>query len=113
MIVADTAVFQRGDDMISTNTMSLREKILPIVRKYGVERVILFGSMARGDADQTSDYDFLISKGSLRSLIQYMSFVSELESVLQCHVDVITDTSSDERIIQTAMQEGILLCERQ
>lgn len=99
--------------MISTSTMSVKERILPIARKYGVDRVILFGSMARGDADETSDYDFLISKGSLRSLIQYMSFVSELESVLQCHVDVITDTSSDERIIQTAMQEGILLYERQ
>ena len=99
--------------MISTNTMSLRETILPIVRKYGVERVILFGSMARGDADQTSDYDFLISKGSLRSLIQYMSFVSELESALQRHVDVVTDTSSDEDIIRVAIQEGILLYERQ
>ena len=99
--------------MISTNTMSLREKILPIVRKYGVERVILFGSMARGDADQTSDHDFLISKGSLRSLIQYMSFVSELESALQRHVDVVPDTSSDEDIIRVAIQEGILLYERQ
>lgn len=98
--------------MISTNTMSLKERILPIVQKYDVERVILFGSMARGDADENSDYDFLISKGSLRSLIQYMSFVSELESVLQCHVDVITDTSSDETIIQTAQREGILLYER-
>ena len=98
--------------MISTNTMSLKERILPIVQKYDVERVILFGSMARGDADENSDYDFLISKGSLRSLIQYMSFVSELESVLQCHVDVITDTTSDEIIIQTAQREGILLYER-
>ena len=104
--------FRKGDNMISTNTMSLKERILPIIQKYDVERVILFGSMARGDADENSDYDFLISKGSLRSLIQYMSFVSELESVLQCHVDVITDTSSDETIIQTAQREGILLYER-
>ena len=98
--------------MSTANAMTIKDMILPIVRKYGVERVFLFGSMARGDADENSDYDFLISKGNLRNLIQYISFISELESVLKRHVDVITDTSSDENIIRTAMQEGILLYER-
>jgi len=103
---------ERGAIMRETNVMTIKDRILPIVHKYGVERIFLFGSMARGEADENSDYDFLISKGRIRSLLQYMSFVSELESALECHVDVITDTSSDERIIQTAMQEGILLYER-
>lgn len=102
----------RGDNMSETNLANVKNLILPIAMKYGVERVFLFGSMARGDADENSDYDFLISKGRLRSLIQYMSFVSELENTLNRHVDVITDTSSDETMIQTAMQEGILLYER-
>lgn len=94
------------------NTMTVKDLIVPIAQKYGVERVFLFGSTARGDADENSDYDFLITKGSLRSLIQYMSFVSELENALHCHVDVITDTSSDDVIIETAMREGVLLYER-
>ncbi len=98
--------------MNTANAMTVKDMILPIVLKYGVERVFLFGSMARGDADEHSDYDFLISKGNLRSLVQYISFVGELESVLDRHVDVITDTSPDENIIKTAMQEGILLYER-
>ena len=98
--------------MFVTNTSDVKNMILPIILKYGVDRVILFGSKARGDATKDSDYDFLISKGNIRSLLQYMSFVGELEDVLNTHVDVITDTSSDENIIQTAMQEGILLYER-
>lgn len=98
--------------MVVTNTSDVKNRILPIILKYGVDRVILFGSKARGDATKDSDYDFLISKGNIRSLLQYMSFVGELEDVLNTHVDVITDTSSDENIIQTAMQEGILLYER-
>lgn len=98
--------------MSTADAITIKDMILPIVRKYGVERVFLFGSMARGDADENSDYDFLISKGDLRSLFQYASFIGELESVLKRHVDVITDTSSDENIIRTAMQEGILLYER-
>lgn len=98
--------------MVVTNTSDVKNRILPIILKYGVDRVILFGSKARGDATKDSDYDFLISKGNIRSLLQYMSFVGELEDVLNTHVDVITDTSPDENIIQTAMQEGILLYER-
>lgn len=98
--------------MAITNTSDVKDAILPIIKKYGVSRVILFGSMARGDATENSDYDFLISKGNIRSLLQYMSFVGELEDVLNSHVDVITDTSSDDTIIRTAMQEGILLYER-
>jgi hypothetical protein len=98
--------------MSTENALALKETISPIAQKYGIERVYLFGSMARGDSDENSDYDFLITKGSLRSLIQYMSFVGELENVLNCHVDVITDTSSDELIIQNAKQEGILLYEK-
>ena len=98
--------------MVVTNTSDVKNRILPIILKYGVDRVILFGSKARGDATKDSDYDFLISKGNIRSLLQYMSFVGELEDVLNTHVDVITDTSPDEKIIQTAMQEGILLYER-
>ena len=98
--------------MNEVNTLTIKDTIIPIAEKYGIERVFLFGSMARGDADENSDYDFLITKGSMRSLIQYMSFVSELEKALNRHVDVITDTSSDENIIRVAMQEGILLYER-
>ena len=98
--------------MVVTNTSDVKNIILPIILKYGVDRVILFGSKARGDATKDSDYDFLISKGNIRSLLQYMFFVGELEDVLNTHVDVITDTSPDENIIQTAMQEGILLYER-
>lgn len=95
------------------SNIELKEKITPLAIKYGIDRIMLFGSMARGDNDANSDYDFLISKGQLRSLIQYMAFVNELESVLNRHVDVITDTSSDETIINTAIKEGVLLYERQ
>lgn len=94
------------------NTNVIKNLIFPIAKKYGIERVFLFGSMAKGEANENSDYDFLISKGNLKTLIQYMSFVDELEGVLKCHVDVITDTSSDDKIINAAMQEAILLYKR-
>ena len=91
---------------------TIKDLVLPIVMKYGVERILLFGSMSRGDANEHSDYDFLITKGNLKSLIQYISFVNELESILNRHVDVISDSSSDDDIITAAQQEGILIYER-
>jgi predicted nucleotidyltransferase len=33
-----------------------------LIEKYGPEKIILFGSAARGDRDQANDLDFLIIK---------------------------------------------------
>lgn len=41
----------------------LQAVVAPLASQYGVERMYLFGSRARGDHRPDSDYDFLISKG--------------------------------------------------
>lgn len=93
--------------MTASGLNILAANIIPIATKYGVSRVKLFGSRARGDNKPDSDYDFLISRGRMRSLLQYSAFVAELESVLDTHVDVITDTSDDKQLISTAEAEGV------
>ena len=55
--------------------------VAPIAEKYGVKKVFLFGSRARGDYREDSDYDFSIDPGELTDYFEYMSFVEELESV--------------------------------
>lgn len=55
----------------------------------------LFGSKAKNTTTETSDYDFIISKGKIQSLFQLASFIDELEKVFGQNVDVITDTSND------------------
>ncbi|MBO7476922.1 MAG: nucleotidyltransferase domain-containing protein [Salinivirgaceae bacterium] len=93
--------------MTTASINILAKSISPIAAKYGVSRMKLFGSRARGDHNSHSDYDFLISRGRMRSLLQYSAFVAELESVLGTHVDVITDTSDDKQLITTAENEGV------
>ncbi len=44
----------------------IREKVKPIAAAYGVERVYLFGSYARGEATAESDLDFRIDKGKVK-----------------------------------------------
>ena len=46
----------------------LSATVSPIAASFGVERMYLFGSRARGDARPDSDYDILISKGKVKTL---------------------------------------------
>jgi predicted nucleotidyltransferase len=41
----------------------LRTIVAPVAHKYGVDKIYLFGSVARGDYDDDSDYDFCIERG--------------------------------------------------
>ena len=83
----------------------------PIAEKYGVRKISLFGSRARGDNNFNSDYDFLISKGKVNTLWLYMSLVDELERAFNSHVDVLNDTSADRNLVSEAERECILLYE--
>jgi predicted nucleotidyltransferase len=44
-----------------------REDILRTARKYGAYNVRIFGSVARGEADEQSDIDFLVDMEKRRS----------------------------------------------
>ncbi|MCR4845387.1 MAG: nucleotidyltransferase domain-containing protein [Eubacterium sp.] len=63
--------------------------VSPVAQKYGVTRVFLFGSRARGDDNTDSDYDFLISKGDINTLLKYAAFIDELEEQFGTKVDVV------------------------
>ena len=52
---------------------------IPIAYEYGISKMGIFGSYARGDEDEDSDIDFYIELGQMRSLIEYTSFVVKLE----------------------------------
>ena len=65
----------------------------------------LLGSYARNEADDSSDVDICIEKGSLRSLLQYFSFVHDLEKSLNCHVDVVTTDIEDKKFLQEILKE--------
>ncbi len=91
----------------------LSAAVSPIAASYGVEKLYLFGSRARGDARPDSDYDFLISKGQVRSLFLHAALWQALEDALQAPVDLITDTSNDEPLIEQARKDAILLYERE
>lgn len=89
----------------------IRNKTAPIAKEFGVSRMSLFGSYARGEATDDSDVDLYIDRGKLSNLLQYFAFVDELENVLHCHVDVVTTGIEDKQFLSAIMQEGVLLYE--
>ena len=86
----------------------IRRKVTPIAKRYGVKRLSLFGSYARGEADSESDVDFLIDRGQIRG-IQYFAFVVDLEEEFKCHVDVVTTGISDKLFLSEIKNDEVLL----
>ena len=89
----------------------IKSKAVPVAKDYGISKLSLFGSYARGEATDESDIDFYIDKGKLRGLVQYFSFVDDLENALKCHVDVVTTSIEDKAFLGNIVKEGIVLYE--
>ena len=89
----------------------IRQKTAPLAKQYGISKMSLFGSYARDEANEGSDVDLVIDRGRLRGLIQYFSFVHDLEENLNCHVDVVTTGIQDMDFLARITGEGVLLYE--
>ncbi len=110
-VVQLTAVPKENADEI-IDIEQIKEAASPVARKYGVERVSLFGSRSRNEAGKESDYDFVISKGEISSLFQLAAFADELENALGAPVDVVTDTSEDKDFLAEIRKDEIVIYER-
>ena len=75
-------------------TQSVTDKaklIRNIARKHGVTRVRVFGSRASGSAKKSSDLDLLVALRPDRDLLDLIEFKLDLEDLLGCKVDVLTE----------------------
>lgn len=89
----------------------IRERVLPVAKKHGVERVFLFGSYATGTATEYSDLDFRIDRGKIKGLLSLGAFHSDLQKVFSIPVDVITTDGADPAFLKMTMNEEVLLFE--
>lgn len=86
-----------------------REEILRIAAKHGARNVRIFGSVARGDTGPDSDVDFLIELEPGRSLLDHAALLLELERLLGCKVDVVTERGLRPRIRERVLKEAVPL----
>ena len=87
----------------------IRQQIAPICRKYGVRAVYLFGSYARGEANDKSDVDFYVELGKIRDLFMLSAFRLELVDALQMEVDLVTKTPENSEFQKELMRGEVVL----
>lgn len=89
----------------------LKTILAPIAEKYGVERICIFGSRARGDNTPESDYDFCIVPDKSMSLIELSGFLLDLKEALESEVDVICEDSIDPEFMRFISDDRRVLYE--
>ena len=85
--------------------------VKPLADKYRVKEIYLFGSYARGEADENSDLDFLVFGGEMFRRTMIFALAEDLREVLQKNVDFfeITEVNPDSNFYQTIMKEKVLV----
>ncbi len=68
----------------------IRAAVIPVARRYGIKKVALFGSYARGEATPGSDVDIHISDiGEKRQMFQLGGISNDFAESLGVGVDVV------------------------
>jgi predicted nucleotidyltransferase len=83
-----------------------KEEILKIAARHGARNVRVFGSVVRGEADESSDLDLLVSFDPEASLLQHAALIRELRELLGCHVDVVDDDGLRPRMRDRVLNEA-------
>ena len=85
--------------------------IKPILNRFGITEIYLFGSYARGEARNSSDIDIYCDKGNIKTLIDQGLLEEELELALNKKVDIIFTTSyMNDYFKSQIMEDMIKLC---
>lgn len=76
--------------------LTIKNTVEPIARFYGVKRLYLFGSYAKGTANEQSDIDLLVEKGKPMSLLKLSGMRQMVEEALNLSVDLVTTTGIED-----------------
>ena len=95
--------------MINARITNNRAQILSLANQHGIKSMKIFGSMARGDANETSDADFLVEMEDGYDLFDLGSGLMELQDLLQCKVDMVTTEALHPRIRENILKEAQFL----
>jgi len=78
-----------------------REEILRVAARHG--------AVARGESDEKSDLDLLVTMEAGRSLLDHAALWLELQELLECEVDVVSDKGLRPRMRDRVLKEAVPL----
>lgn len=94
------------------NIEYIKRKIIPILKKHGILKAGLFGSVVRGEAGLESDVDILVELPKGKSLFDLVELKLELEEKLKRKVDVVTYRSLHPLLRGRVLEEEVRIYER-
>jgi hypothetical protein len=86
-----------------------RDDILRVAASRGARNIRLFGSIVRGEEDAKSDVDFLVDMEPGRSLLDMGGLLVDLQELLGCRVDLVSERGLRERIRDRVLKEAVPL----
>ena len=87
----------------------IRKKVSCVAQKYEIERVYLFGSYARGDADSSSDIDLRIDGELNFGFIKYYGMCDDLQKQFRKRLDLTTTDGLDDKFLKEIKKEEVLV----
>ena len=91
------------DDMVKV----LQQQGTDLRQRFGVQRLSLFGSVARHEATAESDIDLLVEFVGPATFDRYMDLKFFLEGLLQCRVDLVTEGALRPRL-KSAIEKELI-----
>ena len=87
---------------------TLRGGLPELEARYGVESLAVFGSVARGEADDGSDVDLLVRfRGEPPSLFEFVRLERQLSQLLGLSVDLVMETALKPRLRERILAESV------
>ncbi|MBQ6375328.1 nucleotidyltransferase domain-containing protein [Candidatus Saccharibacteria bacterium] len=87
----------------------IQQAVAKVGKKYGIKNAYLFGSYAKGTANEDSDVDLIIDRGNIRGLIEFNGFRLDLSEELGTDVDILTKNSAGEKFYNLIKNDRILV----
>ena len=84
-----------------------RADVLKLAAQYGATDIRVFGSVARGDANESSDIDLLVRMTPGRSVFDIGGLLMDLQDLLGRRVDVVTERGLRPRVREQVLREAV------
>ena len=93
-------------------TQSIKNKIIPVLKKQNVIRAAIFGSTVRGENTRNSDLDILVELKKEDTLLDFVGLKLELEEKLNKKVDLLSYNGINPLLKDNILKEQQIIYEK-
>ena len=87
----------------------IKKKIISVLVKFGIKKILIFGSYARNEATPNSDLDLIVEFPEGTSLIDHIGIEFELSEALNMKIDLLSQNGISPYIKDQIMKEAVVI----